>query len=381
MPFSSGCRCSVRNASSIAAGRVSNRSSSRDVEQLVDHLEIGVERRRLGARRKQPRVQVLQQDHVDLAHELGRAVVALHQLLARALGRRVDEPDLARERVLQVEHQPVLAAAGEVVQAHAQRADAGAPAATPSRASPVVMSPARASSRHDAAEARGARDPDHRLQVAQAAGAFLDVGLEVVRGVVVLEVALLLLEHLRLVERRARPSPPRTRARNRAYSAREPATSRCSSRLVLHRDVGGHLGFAFVDRAHAVADLDADVPQQADEALDDRRARPRRAGAAAGSARRRRSAERAGRGRSRRRRPARSRPGRPARARRRRARGRRGARARAAAAPCRDARGTPPAARRGRPSARRASGRRAAAGRRGAGAAAVAWRQRASRGG
>ena len=36
------------------------------------------------------------------------------------------------------------------------------------------------------------------------------------------------------------------------------------------RDVAGHLGLAFGDRAHAVADLEADVPQHADEALDER---------------------------------------------------------------------------------------------------------------
>ena len=54
-------------------------------------------------------MQVLQQDDVHLPHDLGRAVVALHQLLARAPRRRVGEAQLARQRILHVEHQPILA--------------------------------------------------------------------------------------------------------------------------------------------------------------------------------------------------------------------------------------------------------------------------------
>ena len=46
------------------------------------------------------------------------------------------------------------------------------------------------------AQARRERDPDDRLQIAQAARAFLDVGLEVVRRVLVAQMALLLLENL-----------------------------------------------------------------------------------------------------------------------------------------------------------------------------------------
>ena len=36
----------------------------------------------------------------------------------------------------------------------------------------------------------------------------------------------------------------------------------------LHGDVGDHLGFALLDRAHGVRQLDADVPQRREEALD-----------------------------------------------------------------------------------------------------------------
>ena len=75
-------------------------------------------------------MQVLQQDHVDLPDELRSTVVALHQLLARALRRRVGKPELARQRVLQIEDEAVLAPAGEIVEAHAQRPDERAPAGT-----------------------------------------------------------------------------------------------------------------------------------------------------------------------------------------------------------------------------------------------------------
>ena len=51
------------------------------------------------------------------------------------------------------------------------------------------------------AKIRRASDPDDRLQIAQTTRTFLDVRLEVVRGVVILEMALLLLERLRVVER------------------------------------------------------------------------------------------------------------------------------------------------------------------------------------
>ena len=62
------------------------------------------------------------------------------------------------------------------------------------------MSPALREFAPRAPESRRAGDPEHRLQIAQAARALLQVRLEVVGRVVVLEMALLLLERLRLVE-------------------------------------------------------------------------------------------------------------------------------------------------------------------------------------
>ena len=242
-----------------------------DVEQLVDLPEVVVDRHGLGGRRVEPRVHVVQQHGVDLAHQFRRAVVPLHQLLARALRARVDEPELRRQRALRVEHQPVLAPAQQVVEPDAHRADQAL----------LPRHGARLAGRHEAvarelapraAQAGRARYPQHRLQVAQAAGALLDVGLEVVDRVLVLQVPLLLLERLRRVERahvhqrvelRAEPAEQRPRAAQEAVFEQARA----------HGDVGDHLGLAFAERAHGVRQLDADVPQRREEALDRRRRR------------------------------------------------------------------------------------------------------------
>ena len=122
------------------------------------------------------------------------------------------------------------------------------------RNSPIVRScrddGARLGDRHQAvarklapraAEAGGARDPDDGLQVAQSAGAFLDVGLEVVRSVVVLEMPLLLLERLRVVERAHVERRVERVARMRRRAGATPASRRCSSRLVRTVDVARHL--------------------------------------------------------------------------------------------------------------------------------------------
>src|SRR5215203_1031534 len=68
-------------------------------------------------------MQILQRDHIDLAHELRCAIVALHQLLARTLLAVVGESELRGKRILLIEDEPVLAAASEIVEPDAQCAD------------------------------------------------------------------------------------------------------------------------------------------------------------------------------------------------------------------------------------------------------------------
>src|SRR4029453_11578451 len=94
-----------------------------NIEQLVDDGEIVIDGNRLGGNRKQTRMQILQQDYVDLPDELRRAIVALHQLLARPFRRRIGETELPRQRILQIEHEAILAAAGGIMETNAPRAD------------------------------------------------------------------------------------------------------------------------------------------------------------------------------------------------------------------------------------------------------------------
>ena len=98
---SSGCSCSSRKLSRIALGCALEQFSSRDVEQLVAHLEALVDGlgRRVGPRRNS-RAEVLQQDRVELRDRLGGAVVALHHRFARAPRRACRAAELRGERVL-----------------------------------------------------------------------------------------------------------------------------------------------------------------------------------------------------------------------------------------------------------------------------------------
>jgi hypothetical protein len=216
-------------------------------------------------------MQVLQQQRVDLAHQLGRAVIALHQLLARAFGGAVGEPELGGERRLQVEHQPVLAPSRQIVQPNPQIGDR----------SLLTRHRAGLRRRHQAVagelaprvpEPGCAGDPDDGLQIAQSARTFLDVGLQVVRGVVVFEMALLLLERLRVVER---PHVELGIEHAHEFSV-EAARARQEAMLEQARADGGvaHLDRALTDRAHRVRQLDAAVPQRGQQALDRRRAIP-----------------------------------------------------------------------------------------------------------
>ncbi len=116
---------------------------------------------------QQARADVLQHDGVELRDRLRRAVVALHHRLARAPLRSVDVAELRGERALEVEHQAVLAPAGEVVQADAQVLERGLVARELARL--VPLDEARG---HEiaplAADSARARDPLDGLQIAQA---------------------------------------------------------------------------------------------------------------------------------------------------------------------------------------------------------------------
>ena len=148
------------------------------------------------------------------------------------------------------------------------------PAITCSRARSVFRKPSlRRSSRASRSvmrpRARRARDPQDRLQVAQPAGAFLHVRLEAVRRVLELRVALAHLQHLRGEERAG--VERFVVAHGEALEQRGAADDAPRFQQgCLHRDVLRRLLDALRDRAHAAADLEAEIPRHPDEALDAR---------------------------------------------------------------------------------------------------------------
>ena len=214
------------------------------------------------------------QNLAQLEHGLGGPVVAAHERLARAHGQpfafrrgRVISEGL-RHCGLQVEHQAVFAPSGHCVQLGANQKEQGLVALD------LLDFEGGGQSRLGhflpvAAEACGTGDPTDHLQIAQAAGGFLAVGLERVRGVLVLVVALAHLE--RLGDQKGA----------RVHLFREALFERCIELAVskqqarfeqrgLHRHVGRGLAQAVAHGADAGANLEARIPAAADEGLDGR---------------------------------------------------------------------------------------------------------------
>ena len=240
-------------------------------EVAVDHLEARVERlrhRRAGAAVDDGLAEQLQQQLVEQAHIHHGAVVALHQLLHRERERGVLVAEGARELDLVVEQQAVLAAAVDRVQrvTHPpQEALRGLETAQFARRQEPLG--------RELGEALGAEvalgDPGDGLDVAQPAGAGLHVRLEVVGGVVGLGVAVGLLAHLGLEEFLDRPQMRRReRLEHRGGERRGAGDAARLDQRGHHADIGGGRGRAFLDRAHAVPDLDADVPEEGDEGFE-----------------------------------------------------------------------------------------------------------------
>ncbi len=238
-----------------------------DVQQLAAHLEPLVQRarRRVGPGRK-PRLEVLQQDGVELRHALRGLVVALHHRFARAPGRTVGVAELGGERALQVEDDAVFPPPGEVVQPDAQVLEVRLVAREAARfagfdhAARNQVGPAWPDSRRPG-------DPLDHLQVAQPAGRFLQVGLERVRRILVLGVPLLLLELLRAEKCRRIASRRQLllELAKQRLAAGERARLEQRGR---NRDVARGCLDAARHRAHAVADFQADVPHRADQSLE-----------------------------------------------------------------------------------------------------------------
>ncbi len=198
--------------------------------------------------RKQPGLDVLQHHGVELRDGFGCPVVAAHQLLAGALGRVRAIAEGLAQLGLQVEHEHVLAAPGQQVQAGPdglEQAFVGGQLLGFAARQQLVdqqLVPARA-------EAGRARHPQDHLQVAQAARAFLAVGLERVGRVLVLGMPLPHLQHLGLVEIGGVEVPLVVRLEGAVEAFVAGQQARLEQRRA-HRHILRGLADALVDGAH-----------------------------------------------------------------------------------------------------------------------------------
>ena len=243
------------------------------IEVVARHLEHAAAIEKLGRDRAHRGVlhaadslfDVEHQDLVELRHAFRGPVVAPHQRFGRSLRSAHGCAEAFRDGGLQIENQPVFAAPGYFVKPDANQPQQPFVAMqlldleTADQSLGRQLGPA-------VAEACSARHPDHHLQVAQAARAFLAVGLERIRRVFVLEMALTHLAGLRMKERLGihrgseRVGVLRKRCRRSAQVAR-------LEERRLHGDVAAALFEALFETAHARPDLEARVPARADEVL------------------------------------------------------------------------------------------------------------------
>src|SRR3569832_941835 len=83
-----------------------------DIDQAVDFIEMSIDWLRLSLLRKELRLNVLQQDGIELGDGLRRPVIMLHQIFTGAPCIRRLEAEGLRNRRLHIEYQPVLASPG-----------------------------------------------------------------------------------------------------------------------------------------------------------------------------------------------------------------------------------------------------------------------------
>ena len=237
------------------------------LERAVAHLEARVQRARWLALAEDGFAEQLQQQLIQQAHVHHGTVVTLHELFDGERVRGVLVAEDLREADLVVEQQPVLVPSGEDVQAEAHL-----PQERLRLRQPPQLRGAQEPLGRESIEGVGAelplRHPGDGLDVAQPAGAGLDVGLEVIGGVVGLEVPLGLLADLGLEELLHRPDV--LGSESGAHRREQRGTAGEQARFQQRRHdahVADALFAALRDRAHAVADLEPDVPQEGHQPL------------------------------------------------------------------------------------------------------------------
>ena len=236
----------------------------------VVHLEARVDG--LDARRSPAMqdglVEVLQQDVVHLPQFEDVAVVVVHELLDSQLRVGVAVAEALGEGTLVVEQEPVLLAGRDQVQPETDAAQELAALREPAPLLGREIALARELGEVGGAE-MPARDPADGLDVPQTPGRPLDVRFQVVLDVVELGVPVGLLDALGLEEPAARPDKPALEgpvepgAEDVGAGQAPPFDQRRG-----HGDVARCLPAALPHGPYAVADVELEVPEQADEGGD-----------------------------------------------------------------------------------------------------------------
>ncbi len=232
---------------------------------LAFHEALVDDTRHLGFAREQHGLDIEQQHDIELRDRLGRPVITAHQLLAGALVIVLPIAEGLGQRGLQVEHQHVLAASGHQVQARTDGLEQALVAGELLRFA-LAQQPALEQFLPAVAQAGRLGHPQDHLQVAQAAGAFLAVGLERVGRVLVLGVALAHFQQLGLEE----GARVQVGLVARLQLGKQLAVARQQARFQqgrLDRHVLARFADAVVHGAHGGADFKPQVPAQADELL------------------------------------------------------------------------------------------------------------------
>ena len=210
------------------------------------------------------------QDRGEVADVLGHQEVVLHEALdvLHAGMRGIAEPD--RDLALHVERQPLLGAAGEEMQVAAHRPQEIGAAAEGA----VFLRVEHAALDQFVGLAHAVdifRDPEQRVQVAQAALAVLDVGLDQIARLPAAAMALLALGELGGDEfRRGALHDFLVEAGDQFVVERLVAgqEARLQDRGA-DRHVAARLADRFIDRARGVADLQPHVPQAIEDGFGD----------------------------------------------------------------------------------------------------------------
>ena len=272
------------------AGQIQPRDENLDQGRRPTHEKLGIARRQAPAITHEVRTdglfvagrlkhfhETFGHLHTQPLHLAGGAVVALHELLhAKVFLVLVLEPQSRRQRALVVEQQPFLGPprfqmqrVAVATQRGLRLAQAGALGRIEQTFDLHVLEPARMH--------QPATQPAQRIERAQATGAVLDVGLQVVGGVVVARVAGVALGQAR--GQVVRRGPQLRVVDDGAQRGVEGGVTHQPSRIQQageYRGIARRQLAALRQLAHGVAHFQADVPQRGEELL--QRAQPRRRG-------------------------------------------------------------------------------------------------------